>query len=84
MTLTVSVTPQFKKMFSKLERDIQEESLDKIELFKDTEQHVALKVHGTFKQSYRFSVNYKIRIVFEYLSATEATLTAIGDDSLYK
>lgn len=87
MVLIVSVTPQFKKMFSKLERALQEEALEKIDVFKDTEHHTALKVHklhGTFKQSYSFSVNYKTRIVFEYLDATEVILIAIGDHSLYK
>ena len=84
--LTVSVTPQFRKMFLKLERDLQAEALEKIESFKNPANHQNLKVHklhGAHKKHYSFSVNYKIRVVFTYLDQTEAVLMAIGDHDVY-
>lgn len=85
--LLISVTPQFKKMFSKLENSLQDEALEKIDTFKSPDNHQQLKVHklhGKYQDCHSFSVNYKIRIVFQYLSSTEIVLTAIGDHSIYK
>ena len=84
--LTVSFTPQFRKMFSKLETALQEEALDKIELFSNATNHSQLKVHklkGQHSHHYSFSVNYKHRIVFMYLTKKEAILLAIGDHDIY-
>ena len=83
----VSVTPQFKRMFKKLEPDLKEEALDKIESFSNTRNHKSLKVHklkGNNKNRYSFSVNYKTRVVFTYLTDKEAVLTAIGNHDVYK
>jgi plasmid maintenance system killer protein len=80
------MTPQFKKMFSKLEQLLQEEALEKIDLFSDVANHKSLKVHklhGVYKKHYSFSVNYKTRIVFTYLTPNEAVLMAIGDHDVY-
>ncbi|MCH7529879.1 hypothetical protein IIB50_02065 [Patescibacteria group bacterium] len=85
--MDVSLSPQFRKQFRKLEQSLQEETLEKIELFKDKNNHKQLKVHvlhGRLKDRYSFSVNYKFRIVFMYLSKNEAVLLAIGDHYVYK
>ena len=74
--------------FNSLEKDLQNEVYEKIELFKNKGNHAQLKVHklkGELKNKYSFSVNYKIRIVFEYiLSKTEVALLSIGDHDVYK
>lgn len=85
--MRVSVTPQFRRQFKKLEKALQEEALEKIELFKNTKHHAQLKVHklkGVLKGRYSFSVNYKYRIVFMYASKQEAILLAIGDHDVYE
>lgn len=86
MIIKVHFKPTFIKKFKKLENNLQEEVLDKIELFKKIENHKQLKVHklnGVLSGRYSFSVNYKFRIVFVYLSKTEAVLLSVGDHEVY-
>lgn len=76
-------------MLEKLSVELQEESLEKIELFGEEENHLRLKVHkleGDLHGWYSFSVNYKTRIIFHYLktSPKEARLDAIGDHDVYR
>lgn len=85
--MKVHFKPTFIKKFNKLETALREEVLEKIELFKETKNHKQLKVHklnGVLLGRYSFSVNYKTRIVFTYLSKTEAVLLSIGDHEVYK
>ncbi|TSC80762.1 MAG: Plasmid stabilization system [Parcubacteria group bacterium Gr01-1014_29] len=79
--------PKFLKQLSKLDPALQKEAFAKIELFKDKKNHQSLEVHklqGRLSGSYAFSVNYKDRIVFDYVSKSEAVLLAIGDHDVYK
>lgn len=85
--MKVSFLPVFVKKFNKLETALREEALEKIELFKDAKNHKQLKVHklnGVLSGRHSFSVNYKTRIVFSYLSKTEAVLLSVGDHEVYK
>jgi len=70
-----------------LEKDLQNEAYEKINLFKDVTNHKALKVHklhGRLKDWYSFSVNYKYRIVFQYEGKNKVIMLAIGDHDIYK
>ena len=64
------------------------EAIDKIKLFQNKSSHKSLKVHklkGALNDRHSFSVNYKVRIVFEYLEKkNKAALLAIGDHDIYK
>ena len=85
--LKISYTPSFVKQFASLEYDLQEEVLEKKEILKDPKNHKQLKVHklkGYLKGRYSFSVNYKTRIIFSYLSKNEVIFLAIGDHGIYK
>ncbi len=85
--LIVSFTHKFGKQYKKLERKLAEEVLLKTELFKDPTNHLNLKVHklhGKFSNCFSFSVNYKTRIVFQYLSKREVAFLTMGDHSLYR
>jgi len=85
--LSVAYTPAFYRQFRALESWLQEEALEKIELFKNEKNHRQLKVHklkGPLSGRYSFSVNYKFRIILTYLSKKEAVLMAIGDHEIYK
>ncbi|HEY4479278.1 MAG TPA: type II toxin-antitoxin system mRNA interferase toxin, RelE/StbE family [Candidatus Paceibacterota bacterium] len=78
--------PTFVRQFDKLELTLQEETLEKITLLKNTKNHKLLKVHklhGPLAGRYSFSVNYKIRIVFSYTGRKEVVLLAIGDHAVY-
>jgi len=85
--MKVSFLPSFARKFNRLEVALQDEVMEKIELFKDEKNHKYLKVHklhGVLSGRYSFSVNYKTRIVFSYLSKNEAVLLAVGDHDVYK
>ena len=69
-----------------IEKKLQDEVIEKIELFKNPENHQQLKVHklhGQFKNCYSFSVNYKYRVLFSYVNATEVNILAVGDHDVY-
>lgn len=77
----------FVKQFGKLDKDFQDEVIGKIEMFKNKDNHLLLKVHklhGSLKDKYSFSVNYKIRIIFMWSDKGEALFFAIGDHDIYK
>lgn len=85
--ITVSYKPSFIRKVRNLEKDLCNEVLDKIELFKDVRNHKLLKVHklhGEFKNCYSFSVDYRIRVVFQYESKSEVVLLAVGDHEVYR
>jgi mRNA-degrading endonuclease YafQ of YafQ-DinJ toxin-antitoxin module len=84
--LEIVVSKQFNRLFRKLDPNLQEEVLEKVELLKNPANHQSLKVHklsGKFEGNYSFSVNYKIRVIFSYPIATEAFLLLIGNHDLY-
>ncbi len=85
--LRISFKPSFVREVNALPVSLQQEVLEKIELFKDRKKHASLRVHklhGPFRHCFSFSVNYQIRIVFEYASKSEAILLGIGDHDIYK
>lgn len=87
MSINLRYRPEFIRLYNKLECSLQDEIKEKIVLFKDLENHRSLKVHklhGRFRDCYSFSVNYKFRIVFEYLNKTTASLMTVGDHDMYK
>jgi plasmid maintenance system killer protein len=72
-------------MYKKLEPALKAEVKEKIELFKDKKQHKKLgvhKLHG-ISNTYSFSVNYKIRIVFDYENQKCVNFLYVGDHSVY-
>ena len=83
----ISITPNFQRQFSKQEEDLKEEILEKLELLKDKLNHQTLKVYklkGKLSGRYSFSVNYRIRIIFNFLDKDEIILLAVGDHDVYR
>lgn len=81
--------PSFIKQMNKLEKELAEEVIEKIELLKNPVNHVQLKVHklhGRLSSFFSFSVNYKVRVVFEYTSKDkkQVVLLVVDDHDLYK
>ena len=84
--LTIMYRPEFIRLYGNLEPSLREECKEKIDMFKDRENHRYLKVHklhGRLNGRYGFSVNYKYRIVFEYEDKNTAVLMAVGDHDIY-
>ena len=85
--IRVGFKPTFVRQFNTLEKDLQEEVVEKIELFKDRKNHKQLKAHklkGRLVGRYSFSVNYQMRIVFIYEQKDEAVFLTIGSHDAYK
>jgi addiction module RelE/StbE family toxin len=84
--LQIYYKPQFIRQLKKLSIAAQNEVIEKIELLKHEENHAALRVHklhGRLKGTLSFSINYKDRAIFEYMSKNEITLLVIGDHAIY-
>lgn len=87
MSLQVHFKPAFVRQMNTLPKELQEEAFEKIELFKDRKNHGVLRVHklhGRLAGMYSFSINFRFRIVFAYVSKTETVLAAIGDHTVYQ
>ena len=85
--IEIIYSPFFIRKFKKLEDGLQKDILQRIDLFKDKENHKLLdvhKLHGKFKDYFGFSVNYKFRIVFRYVSKNEVLFADIGGHEIYK
>lgn len=85
--MKVAYTPRFLRLLKKLPAGLRDEVIEKIELFKNIENHQRLEVHklkGGLKKFYSFSVNYNNRVVFEHISENEVALLAVGDHEVYK
>ena len=85
--IEVTYRPSFIRQIKVLEKSLFEEVLDSVELFKSEKNHASLKVHklhGSLSGRYSFSVNYRFRIIFRYVSKKEAVLLAFGDHDLYR
>lgn len=85
--MEIAYTPQFRRQFKKLTSALQEEVLEKIELFEDAKNHEKLRVHilkGALAGRMSFSVNYRYRIIFIWeVKNRSVILLTIGDHSVY-
>lgn len=85
--MEVVYTPAFLRQLKFLPLTIREEVIKKVAHLKDRARHRQLKVHkltGRLKGRRSFSVNYKTRVVFSYLSSREVVLLAVGDHAIYQ
>lgn len=85
--MIVRYKPSFIREFRKLPTDVQEEAKEKIESFKESENHERLRVYklkGKLKDFYSFSVTYSHRIVFAYENKQTVVFIAIGSHDIYK
>ncbi len=85
--MIVRYKPSFVREFKKLSAEIREEALEKIDLFRNIDNHQKLKVHklnGRLKDFYSFSITYSHRIVFEYEAKDEVVFVAVGSHDIYR
>ncbi len=85
--IIVSFKPSFIRSVNKLEKALCEEVVEKIGLLKNIKNHKYLKIHKLHDRlsgCLSFSVNYKVRIIFQYESKNEIVLLDIDDHDIYK
>jgi mRNA-degrading endonuclease YafQ of YafQ-DinJ toxin-antitoxin module len=59
----------------------------KIEIFQINSNDPRLKTHklqGRLSEKYSFSVNYTIRVVFQYINSNEVIFLEVGTHEVYK
>jgi mRNA-degrading endonuclease YafQ of YafQ-DinJ toxin-antitoxin module len=84
--MKIGYSSSFIKLFNSLDKDLAEEVYEKINLLKDRKNHRMLKVHklhGKLKGKFSFSVNYKIRIIFEFVEKNQIIMHEIGHHDIY-
>ncbi len=89
MLISVGYDKAFVRDYKKLNPSLQKVVKEVIEEFKKPENHLKLKVHklhGKLEGQYSFSVDYKNRIVFEYLNndVSSVSLLSVGSHDIYK
>lgn len=85
--MIVRYKPSFIREFKKLPIEIREEALEKMELFRNIDNHQKLKVrklNGRLKDFYSFSITYSHRIVFQHEAKDEIVFVAVGNHDVYK
>ncbi len=85
--MEIYYAPSFLQQLKSLEKDLQNEVIEKIELFKDRRSHKKLKVHklkGRLAGRMSFSIDYRNRVVFRYLNDKAVILLAVGNHDIYR
>ncbi len=85
--IRIGYSKSFIRKYKKLDKELQQEVKSAIELLKEPKNHQNLKVHklhGKLGSYYGFSVNYRIRIVFDYLEQNTVVLHSVDDHDIYK
>jgi len=85
--IKVGYTRAFIKKYNALESELRAEVKEKIELFKDHINHARLKVHklhGDLSNYSSFSVNYRVRVVFQSVGKDHVLCVDVGDHEIYK
>ncbi len=87
MAYAVEYSTRFIRTLRKLEPDLQDDVVEKVELLKSEANHKRLKVHkltGVLKGVWSFSVNYRIRVLFAKPKKNVLLLASVGThDEVY-
>ena len=87
MTPQIEYSRNFVKQFKKLSPQIQKQAVKAEKLFKKDPFSPKLKTHklsGRLEGLWAFSINYKDRIIFEFLGKEKVLFHKIGSHDIYK
>ena len=85
--MRIFYSPQFKREYRKLSDIIKDKAEKKEKIFRINPLDQRLKTHklgGRLIGLWSFSIDYRYRIIFEFISRENITFHAIGDHSIYK
>lgn len=83
----IRYSSHFRRAFKKLDPALADEVDERERLFRADCFHPSLdthKLHGKLKDFWSFSITRKHRILFEFLSASEAYFIDVDDHDIYK
>lgn len=84
--MIIRYTKKFQREYKKLSLEIKKKAETKEKLFRKNPFSVTLKTHklsGELEELWSFSVDYKIRIIFEFIDDV-VFFHSIGDHDIYK
>ncbi|MDP3989103.1 MAG: type II toxin-antitoxin system mRNA interferase toxin, RelE/StbE family [bacterium] len=85
--IEIRYAPTFVRMYKKLDPRLKHDVKQAVILFKERDNHLVLRVHtlhGRLSGMQAFSVNYKIRIVFEFKDGVAHLLYVGHHDDMYR
>lgn len=85
--MDIEYLPKFKRQYKKLSVSVQEEAENCEIIFRTNPFDTRLKTHklkGRFDTYFAFSVNNKIRIIFDFVHAKKARFYQIGTHDIYR
>jgi mRNA-degrading endonuclease YafQ of YafQ-DinJ toxin-antitoxin module len=85
--IEILFTPSFDRIMRKLEPALLAAVSETLELFKNRTNHKQLKVHklhGRMTGLCSFSIDYKHRVIFQWVNKKQALLLDFGDHSMYE
>lgn len=86
-SMEILYSSRFQKCYRKLVPEIQDLADKRIEIFIKNSFDSRLKTHklnGVMETFWAFSVNYKIRIIFEFIDKNKAKFYSIGNHDIYE
>ena len=84
--MEVFYTSRFAREAKKMPRHLRTTVEGRVELFKRNHFDPKLKTHklaGSLKDFWSFSIDYRYRIIFEFVESEKALFHSIGDHSIY-
>lgn len=85
MVMVILYSSRFKRSFKKIPKELQEATWRSLQIFCESPFHPFLKTHKlSVGELWAFSVDYKNRVIFQFLSEDSILLINIGDHSVYR
>lgn len=84
--MRIDFSSSFLKTYRKLSKEVVDQFEAKENIFFTNPFHPSLKTHklsGSMKDYYAFSVNYKYRVVFKFLTKDIIVFISIGTHDIY-
>ena len=84
--MTIRYTSRFAREAKKVPPHLRPLVEARVELFRNNPFDPRLKTHkltGALKGFYSFSIDYTVRVIFEFVEKNTALLHSIGDHSIY-
>ena len=85
--MQIIYSPQFQREYRRLPSAAKDKTEKREKIFRINPFDKRLKTHklrGRLSELWSFSIDYRYRIIFEFMSEKKVIFHAIGDHSLYK
>ncbi|MEI7709676.1 MAG: type II toxin-antitoxin system mRNA interferase toxin, RelE/StbE family [bacterium] len=85
--MDIYYSPEFKRLFKKLPRELKIKALKKEKIFRKDQFHPQLKTHklsGKLAGRSAFWIDFKNRIMFSFVDSKTIHFHSVGDHDIYK